>query len=197
MAGCGWGPHNEAGKENQSAATKSAKMPTVLGAFPPLPPAPGGGYWRVHPVRERRQHAGITRLDHTFDQKKIWSKTFFGKIIFRPKTFFDFFFGKLKNRKIFDRLFFENFKSRTFEKFSDHLKIFRKNPKIEKSFRSKKKSEKRFRPIFFLIKSMVQPHYSCMLAAFAHRVGAPISCSRYLRISRKSRVSAESRTFTN
>merc|ERR1711969_311294 len=56
MAGCGWGPHNEAGKENQSAATKSAKMPTVLGAFPPLPPAPGAGYWRVHPVRERRKH---------------------------------------------------------------------------------------------------------------------------------------------
>ena len=87
MAGCGWGPHNEAGKENQSAATKSAKMPTVLGAFPPLPPAPGGGYWRVHPVRERRQHAGITRLDHTFDQKKNWSKTFFGKCFFDRKLF--------------------------------------------------------------------------------------------------------------
>merc|ERR1711969_266475 len=100
------------GKENQSAATKSAKMPTVLGAFPPLPPAPGAGYWRAHPVRERRQHAGITRLDHTFDQKKNWSKTFFGKIIFRPKTFFGFFFKVEKSKNFRPSLFFENFKSR-------------------------------------------------------------------------------------
>ena len=72
MAGGGWGPHNEAGKENQSAATKSAKMPTVLGAFPPLPPASGAGYWRVHSVHERREHQEITRLDHTFDLQKTW-----------------------------------------------------------------------------------------------------------------------------
>ena len=45
----------------------------------------GAVYRRAHSVRERREHQEITRLDHTFDLQKSWSKTFFEKLFFDRK----------------------------------------------------------------------------------------------------------------
>ena len=101
---------------------------------------------------------------------------------------FSRFVQNRKNRKLFflvEKIFFEKIfffeNVEIFDTFSSfsifrffEIFIFRKifGGKSENIF-----PKKSFRPTFFLIKSMVQPRYSCMLAAFAHRVGAPISCS--------------------
>ena len=123
-------------------------MPTLLGAFPPLPPASGAGYWRVHSVRERREHHGITRLDHTFDLQKCWSKIFFEKIFFNQK-YFSIFFGKLKNQKKSTDFFPKISKvglskifrpSENFPKKSENRKKF----SVEKYFFRKKFSTKFF-----------------------------------------------------